>query len=366
MAWVVCKRCGTDVGAGAAMCPLCGADPRTGRGGPTRRGGPQLRPGWHRLVRYLTISAGVGLLFVATLRVLGGVVADSTGWNLWYEGAIALVGCVALIVGVGMVTGSGITARLRGEGRATADPVVGLGAVACGLVVLVVGLAVVQGPKAGSGNGALDGGALPNAHWAGYQTNSAVHSVAASWTEPSIAAPVSGNSDVSFWAGLGGQNTPRLAQIGTAADGQAGQAVTYTAWYEMYPKPARGLDSTVISVHPGDRLSASVTEISGGRFRLMLVNHTTQERFSIMQTDLGIPTTNGAVIAELPTAPYKLSLASFGSVRFTDCTVDGRPLGDSSLTMCEVYKRGATEARTSPLGADGASFSVRRQEAGSP
>jgi hypothetical protein len=154
-----------------------------------------------------------------------------------------------------------------------------------------------------------------------------------------------------------------LAQLGTDADDQAGKKPIYTAWYEMYPKPCYTLDPSVLGVHPGDRLSASVSELSLGRFRLVIVNHTTHQRFALERTDLGIPDTDGAIVTELPSATYPLALASFGSVSFTGCAINGRPLDDYPLTMFEIYRQGTTQARTTPMGANGASFTVNRAEA---
>ena len=138
------------------MCPQCGADPTTGRGGPVYHSGPRVAPGWHRLVRYLAIATGVGLAFVAVLRVLGGSVASTTGWNTWYEGIVVLVAVVAILIGVGIASGAGVRVRPRRGRAAPPDLYHGLSILACGLVVLVVGLAFVPGPK-----GVLDPGTTP-------------------------------------------------------------------------------------------------------------------------------------------------------------------------------------------------------------
>ena len=359
MDWIVCARCGTDVDVAAAMCPRCGADPRTGRGGSMQQSGPRVAPGWHRLVKYLAVSAALGLVIVLVLRLVGGLLTRSTGTDS-YEAGVAIIGLLGLVVGIGVASGAGVSRRWspgRGPG---ANPIVGLSMVTCGLVVLVVGFGFVSAPKAGSGRGALDAGATPTPIWAGYETNTSVTSVTATWTQPQIATPDTGYADASFWVGLGGQNDPRLAQIGTDGNGESGQAPAYVAWYEMYPKPSVDLDPNVMNVRPGDAMTASVTETGQGSFRLVLVNHTTHQRFAVTQTDLGIATTDGAVIAELPTSPYKPTLADFGSVTFTDCSVGGRPLGRFPLTMWEIYRDGTTQARTSDLGADNASFTVTR------
>ena len=179
--------------------------------------------------------------------------------------------------------------------------------------------------------------------------------------QPQTTTPDTGYADASFWVGLGGQMDPRLAQIGTDSFAQSGAAPVYDTWYEMYRKPSVELDPNVISVRPGDLVTASVIETSHGRFRLVLVNHTTHQRFAVAQTGLGVATTAGAVIAELPASSYKLALAHFGSVAFTNCSVAGQPLGNVPLTMYEIFRDRTTQARASDLGADNASFTVTRE-----
>jgi hypothetical protein len=313
------------------------------------------------LPKCLVVSSAAGVAVVVLVRLVGDAIALATGsasWGDWFPITVAVVGLVIAIAGIGSVTGAGL-GYANPRRQPPANPLLGLCMVTCGLVILLVGLVVIPAPKARFAG--LDAGATPTSIWAGYETDSAVTSVQASWTQPPIVAPASGRSDVALWVGLGGQINPRLAQLGTDAEGEAGRAVIYTAWYEMYPKPAYAIDPSVLSVHPGDLLSASVSEISHGQFRLVLANHTTHQRFVIAQTDLGIATSDAAVIAELPSAPFRQVLAAFGSVTFTGCSADGRSLGDYPLAMCEIYRQGQTQARTSRLGADGASFTVRRQ-----
>jgi hypothetical protein len=341
------------------MCPRCGADPRTGRGGSVQQSGPRVAPGWHRLVKYIAVSAAIGLVIVLLLRLVGGLLTRSTGTDS-YEAGVAIVGLLDLAVGIGAATGAGVGHARRGTDRPS-NPLVGLSMITCGLVVLVVGFGFVSAPRAGSGRGALDAGVTPTPIWAGYETNTAVTSVTATWTQPQIGTPDSGYADSAFWVGLGGQMDPRLAQIGTDGYGESGRTPGYAAWYEMYPKPSVDLDQNAMNVRPGDSMTASVTEVGHGRFRLVLVNHTTHQRFAVTQTDLGIATTDGAVITELPTSSYKPTLADFGSATFTGCLADGRPLGRFPLTMWEIYRNGTTQARTSDLGADNASFTVTRQ-----
>ena len=54
------------------------------------------------------------------------------------------------------------------------------------------------------------------------------------------------------------RGAPALEQIGTEVDcGKRGHAVYY-AWYELEPSATRNVPARVLSVRPGDVMSASV------------------------------------------------------------------------------------------------------------
>jgi hypothetical protein len=193
-------------------------------------------------------------------------------------------------------------------------------------------------------------------NWAGYATAGTAGtftSVSTSWTQPSVTC---GGTDTfsSFWAGLDGDGTPTVEQTGTEADCQDGTAV-YSGWYEAFPNAPVFYNEPV---QPGDAMSASVTANGGGSFALTLTDTTQNWTQTTNQTVANAELGSAEVIAEAPSSQTVLPLADFGTVNFSDVTVNGQPIGGDnpdSLTM--VSNNGTPEATPSALTGQN-SFSV--------
>lgn len=198
-------------------------------------------------------------------------------------------------------------------------------------------------------------------NWAGYAATGGTYtSVSSSWVQPSVDC---GSEDTysSFWVGIDGDGTSSVEQTGTEADCSGGEAY-YSSWYEMYPAdPVNYSDD----VEPGDSFTASVTTDGDGNFTLTLTDNTqgwteTQDQSSSTAED-----GSAEVIAEAPYSDGVLPLSDFGTVDFTDSTVNGDALSDSSPTSIDlVSDSGVTEATTSSL-SDGGDFSVTWKSSGS-
>jgi hypothetical protein len=223
-------------------------------------------------------------------------------------------------------------------------------------------------------------------NWAGYVASGrSFSSVTGSWVEPTVNANSDGYS--AFWVGLGGasQDSQALEQIGTAADVQNGQT-TYYAWYELVPNPETKLD---LAVHPGDRMTGTVT-VNGTTVTLSLSDQTTGQSVTKTLQDSSPDTSSAEWIAEAPSAQtgsggYRvLPLADFGTVTFTNAaaTADGHTgsISDSNWTVQPVDLSASSTtglpggrfaivgaggrasstagASTSNLTGDGSSFSV--------
>ncbi|MGD0272864.1 MAG: G1 family glutamic endopeptidase [Gaiellaceae bacterium] len=203
-------------------------------------------------------------------------------------------------------------------------------------------------------------GTVSSQNWAGYDaTGGGFTSVTASWVEPSIQASYSPETYAVFWVGLDGDGSPTVEQIGTAAYSEGG-SVYYFAWYEMYP--AAAILIPVINVSPGDEMTGTVTSDGAGGFTLKLVNDTTNEPFSIDKTSISAQRFSAEVIAEAPSSSASgptFQLANFGSVDFTNCAFDDQPINAFAYNQIDMVSAdNVTEATTSALGSDGASFSV--------
>jgi hypothetical protein len=194
-------------------------------------------------------------------------------------------------------------------------------------------------------------------NWSGYDvTGGPFTSVTATWTQPRVRSAGATVNDAAFWVGLDGDTSNTVEQIGTEGFNQNG--VGYDAWYELYPASPVSIPMTI---SPGDVLTGAVVTSDGATFTLSLVDHTSGASFQKVQTVSPATLSSAEVIAEAPTDDLGnvVPLADFGLVSFTSCDVDGQPIGGLAPNQIDMVDAGnALIARTSALGADGASFTV--------
>jgi hypothetical protein len=182
-------------------------------------------------------------------------------------------------------------------------------------------------------------------NWFGYnqgtleQGGKLFNSIGGQWTVPTVTQHTAGQAEASSnWIGIGGgcidagctATDSTLIQTGTEQDVSATGQASYDAWYELVPAPE--LQITSLTVHPGDRMSASISEVVSGAnaWTITLKDLTTGQSFSttvpyssthataewIEETPLEIGTNAG--FAALP----NLSNPAFGSA-----TTNGQPAG---------------------------------------
>ena len=136
----------------------------------------------------------------------------------------------------------------------------------------------------------------------------------------------------------------------------------------MFPKAKVTIDTARVAggaqdmvVSPGDTVTATVTSLGDQRFRLTLVDDTRGESFSIIKSSRVAKCDTAEIIVEAH-LKHGWGLAEFGTVHFTDCLVDGRPIGSFDWKTTDIAtKDGHFMTSTSYLGADGASFEVTRR-----
>jgi hypothetical protein len=224
---------------------------------------------------------------------------------------------------------------------------------------------VTTQPAAGArpavGTRPLHGTTVTSSNWAGFDdsTDGPFTSVTGTWTQPRVRTTGSTFTDAAFWVGLDGDNSDTVEQIGT--EGYSEGVAGYDAWYEMYPLYPVTID---MSIHPGDVLTGTVTWAAPAAFTLTLVNHTTGKSYTTGQA-MSIPPqlASAEAIAEAPTDSSSgdvVPATDFGIVSFTDCSFDSQPIGAYDWNQINMTSDSsdALVARTSALGADGASFSV--------
>ena len=111
-------------------------------------------------------------------------------------------------------------------------------------------------------------------NWSGYnqgtleQGSTLFHSITAQWTVPTASQHTSGQAEYSSdWIGIGGGcvdancalTDPTLIQTGTEQDVSSNGTPSYSVWWEVIPAPS--LTITSMTIHPGDRMSASIAEL---------------------------------------------------------------------------------------------------------
>lgn len=232
-------------------------------------------------------------------------------------------------------------------------------------------LASFSGAGAGSGSGTGAGavnspvGTGISLNWSGYAAASGTYTgVGASWVVPQAAAGSGTISADATWVGIGGVASNDLIQAGTQAIFQNG-TTSYEAWYETLPGNSTAVP---LAIHPGDAVTVSLDQISAGEWQAVIADGTTGQSYTA-SVAYASALSSAEWVEEMPSdARGFVPLDNFGSVPFTNgfAVMDGNRVtvagaGATALTM-ENNAGGVLSAPT-PLGADGASFTVTRGSA---
>ncbi len=208
-------------------------------------------------------------------------------------------------------------------------------------------------PNGSAPQSATNAAATTSENWAGYAAAAdagTFTSVSSSWTEPAVTCTAT-NTFSSFWVGLDGDGTNSVEQTGTEADCDAGTA-SYQGWFEMFPNAPVFYGNTV---DPGDAMSATVTSDGGGTFTLTLTDTTQNWTQTTNQTSSTAQLGSAEIIAEAPSDGTVLPLSNFGTVSFTNATINNQPAGDENATaLTMVSASDITEATPSALTGDNA------------
>lgn len=191
-------------------------------------------------------------------------------------------------------------------------------------------------------------------NWGGYAAASGTYtSVSSTWTEPSASCG-STASYASFWTGLDGYASSSVEQTGTMVECSGGVAYQYS-WYEMYPANPVYFSNTL---RAGDVMTATVSATSSGAFTLYLRDATQGWSHTINQTNSSLARASAEVIAEAPYSGGVLPLADFGTVNFSNSTVNGGTLGAANPTpITMVTSTGVVKASVSGI-SGGTAFSM--------
>jgi peptidase A4-like protein len=201
-----------------------------------------------------------------------------------------------------------------------------------------------------------------SSNWAGYAARGgSFTSISATWTVPEVSLDSPFGADAA-WVGIGGLRTRDLIQAGTQQFVTGSGSVTYQAWVEKLPAPAQPVPLTVL---PGQTVSVSLDYQGNDEWLITLSNLSTGQ--SLVRTEQYSSSLNSAEwIEEAPFARRRvLPLTEFGAVGFAQASAvrDGvsmtiADLGARAISLIDNNRRAL--AVPSPLGADGASFTINR------
>jgi hypothetical protein len=182
-------------------------------------------------------------------------------------------------------------------------------------------------------------------NWFGYnqgtleQNGKLFNSITGDWVVPTASQHKAGEDESSSdWIGIGGgcldaactvgDNT--LIQTGTEQDVSGGKA-SYSAWWELVPVPSLTISS--ITVHPGDHMHASISEVvnDADLWNITIKNVTTGQSYS---TTVPYPSTHATAewIEETPltfgtSGAGLAALPNLTNTPFTSGTVNGANAG---------------------------------------
>jgi hypothetical protein len=199
-------------------------------------------------------------------------------------------------------------------------------------------------------------------NWSGYAARGGTFtSVSASWTLPKLAVDGPFGADAA-WVGIGGLRSRDLIQAGTQQSVSGNGSVTYQAWIEMLPDASHPVPLTVL---PGDTVTVSLDQQAGDNWLFSFTNIASGQTLQ-RSVQYSSSLSSAEWIEEAPFARQRvLPISQFGSLSFSNASAvkDGQSLTIADLTARSISlidDAGRSVAVPSPLGTDGASFTVAR------
>jgi hypothetical protein len=205
-------------------------------------------------------------------------------------------------------------------------------------------------------------------NWAGYVTTTESYSgVSGSWTVPKATSNSNTSADVT-WIGIGGVTSNDLIQVGTQNIVSANNQVSASAFYELLPSASQPLST--VTVHPGDSITASITEISSGEWNITLRDNSDGQSYTNTVSYTSSQSSAEWIEEDPSDGMSEIPLDNFGTTTFTDgsaiqngTTVNISGSGAYAVTMINLEDQAL--ATTSSLESNGASFVVTRDTANS-
>jgi peptidase A4-like protein len=204
--------------------------------------------------------------------------------------------------------------------------------------------------------------AYTSSNWSGYLASAGTFSgVSGSWTVPDPSGNGHSTSADATWVGIGGVTSADLIQVGTTdAVSRSGQASS-EAFYEMLPAASTPVPG--MTVAPGDAVSAGLTQLSAGQWRISITDATRNESFNLT---VSYDSSNSTAewIEEDPSysAGHQIPFDDFGSVSFSGATAvengSSQTLAGAGAQAILMQIGGHTVATPSGISGNGDGFTV--------
>ena len=189
----------------------------------------------------------------------------------------------------------------------------------------------IPGPEPSTPPGALHSNLAPvrrawtSSNWSGYAiSGTGFHSVSGTWKVPTVIAPTSHKRKNAFsgtWVGIDGFNNSHLIQAGTEQDWTHRKAF-YQAWWEILPAAETPIPTSIVTVHPGDSITVTITQ-GTPKWTITLADNTTHRSFTTHQS-YGGPMNSAEWIHEAVTVNgHVATLPHDSTFAFDGSTVNG-------------------------------------------
>ncbi len=197
-----------------------------------------------------------------------------------------------------------------------------------------------------------------SANWAGLVATNAYYTGVTALIQAPTPAALQSLGVAASWVGIGGSDTPDLIQAGVQEVNQ-GPFFSYQAWYEMLPEPSRNV---VMDIEPGAWILVDIHELAFDYWQITIVNGT-----NVVQRQVRYASSHSSAewIVEEPSllSGRQLPLAGITGANFAKMSaiangVTAIPAQLFPRPVVIVSPLGTVKAVPSPLGPDGASFSV--------
>ena len=167
-------------------------------------------------------------------------------------------------------------------------------------------------------------------NWSGYVAKGCTNAFAqvqGDFVQPTIQSGCANNTYESTWVGLGGYNSGKLVQTGTAMN-TSGGGRNYYAWYEYlspsHPNPE--IRFSKVTIRPGDRIHTYCSfQRANNKFNAYVANNTNGTSQSVIVNISASEFYDGTTADFINEAPSvggnTASLTKYGTTNWTNCQV---------------------------------------------